>query len=222
MSDWVSVLINFLLLIVTLSTVIYASKTLLMEYSSNVIVSGIKKGSNIEKEYQYSWEVEIENVGKGYIVKAFILLSMQSKNSRWKKQYFLSKPVVGVKPNSTRKLILELKDEYIEKTSRDYKTEKVEVIYQDSLDNLYKVEPGISLNKGFNTHLETFNKLPKRMNKYWVVYWNYKRKMKMSIKQRNSYPQILSNELEAERKRYEKLFKNFKFKPINPKDTDNN
>lgn len=222
MSNWISVLINLLLLIVTLSTVIYASKTMLMEYSSQVIVSRIKSRISIEEDHPYSWEVEIENVGKGYIIKAFILLSMRSKNSKWKNQYFLSKPIVGIRPATKHKLILSLKDEYIEKTSGDDKTEKVEVIYQDSLDNLYKVEPGISLNKGFNTHLETFDKLPKRMSKYWVVYWNYKIKMKMSIKQGNSYPQILNNELEAEKKHYEKIFKNFKFKPVNPKDTDNN
>lgn len=206
-SNWISIIINILLLLVTFSTVFFASKTLLMEYSSQVTVSKIITRFSIKKYYPYSWEVEIKNVGKGYVVKAYILFSLPSKKNKFSKQYFLSKPVVGLKSNESRKIRLTLTDEHMQKTNRENGKEKVEILYQDALNNIYKVEPGMLIKNEFNKHLETFDKLPKKLNKFYFYYWNYKRKMKKSIKQKNTYPQRLDYEQNLLKAKYEKTIK---------------
>lgn len=213
MLDWISVLINVLLLLVTLGTVVFASKTLLMEYSSQVTVSRYKFSSNIDKYYPYYWEVGLMNVGKGYIVKAFILLSVPSKKYKFLKYYFLSKPAVGLNPGENSKLILTLNDEHLKNTNADLNTIKLEVLYQDSLNNIYVVSPG--LNEG-NKHLESFDELPRRMRKYWLKYWIYNMKIKKAIKQCNTYPKRFFSELQSRQKELENCLN---IEQINDKDT---
>ncbi|MED4124157.1 hypothetical protein P4641_09220 [Halalkalibacterium halodurans] len=212
LKDWISVTINVLLLIVTLATVRYASKTLLMEYSSQVTVSRYSRSINWKKYHPFSWEVEINNVGKGYIVKAFILLSAPSSKISLYKQLFLSKPIVGLKPNEKRKLVLSLKKEHAEKTRDNFVTNKLEVIYQDALDNIYVVSLG---NINNHSHLESFDKLPKKVSKYSLKYWMYKMKLQLAIIQKNSYPERVA----YEREEIESNFKNLKFELLNDKDT---
>ncbi|GIN71243.1 hypothetical protein J14TS2_17180 [Bacillus sp. J14TS2] len=217
MFNWASISINVLLLIATIGTVVYASKTLLMEYSSQVTVSRYKKGININNKHPFYWEVELTNVGKGYIVKAFILLSAPSSKSdgKVKKYYFLSKPIVGIKPDQNRSLRLELsKEKFNLGNSEAY---ELEVIYQDSLNNYCIVSPG--MDEG-NSHLERFDKLPKRMSKLGWKYWCYKKKLKVAIEQENSYPKIFNAELKESHQQIEEKFKNFKFEPTNKEDTN--
>lgn len=52
-----------------------------MEYSSQVIVRRYVWGYDIKREKPHYWEVLVKNVGKGYIVKAFILLSVKHKKN---------------------------------------------------------------------------------------------------------------------------------------------
>src|SRR5699024_6040524 len=172
MAEWVSIFINLLLVLVTFSTVLYASRTLMMEYSSQVIVSRIRKNINTRKYYKYSWKVNVENVGKGYIVKAFILLTVRPKGG-FRKYYYLSKPAVGINPKESRTLNLSLKETHLENTDLINNNEKVEVIYQDAVNNIYCVEPGLSNVSDFHRHLESFDKLPKKLNKFWINYWIY-------------------------------------------------
>lgn len=212
-------LINFLLLIITGLTIRYASRSLHMEYSSQVIVSNYSKSFSANRYYQHQWEVTIKNIGKGYIVKAFILLSVKRKGIMPYKLYYLSKPIVELLPTEERKLLLQLGDDEIGKGN--FENAKVEVIYQDSLGNIYLVTPR---RKGWNTHLETFDILPKRMNKYRVLYWIYILKLKISAMQGNTSPGRLNKEMEKKRKEYEPIMKAIekkKFKNENNLSTKN-
>lgn len=202
-SNEISIFINLLLLLITFSTIFFASKTLQMEYSSQVTVSKIRIKSNEKEYYPYSWEVEIKNVGKGYVVKAFILCSIPSKKM-YSKQYFLSKPVVDLKSNESRKINLTLTENHILKTNIKDENEKIEILYQDALNNIYKVKPGILKSDEINKHLATFDELPKKLNKYCFSYWNYKRKIRRSIKQKHTYPCRLEDELTLNKKKWEK------------------
>ncbi|QUW22560.1 hypothetical protein JSQ81_02945 [Sporosarcina sp. Marseille-Q4063] len=218
MTEWISVVINILLLTIAVGTAVYASRALLMEYSSQVIVSRIRTSINIYEYYPFSWEAELKNVGKGYVVKAFILLSIPSRKSKWKKQYFLSKPIVGLKPSEHRIMRLTLKEEHIEKTNQDSRKEKVEILYQDAMNNIYIVSPGMLVAGKTNQHLQSFDKLPSKMSKFWIRYWIYKRKISKAIKQENSFPERLDFEIKTKQAEYQKLFKDVKFEPKNYKD----
>lgn len=200
--QYVPLVINILLLIVTGLTVRYARRTLHMEYSSQIIVSNFSRRTNMKKYYPFQWEVVVKNVGKGYIVKAFILLSVKRRGINPLKLFYLSKPMVELLPNEERKLVLQLGEEEIEKGH--FEKSKVEVIYQDSLDNIYSVTPR---SKGWNRHLETFDKLPKRMSKFGVRYWIYLLKLKVSSIQGNTSPGRLKKEMDKKHKEYEPIIK---------------
>ncbi|MDO6448082.1 hypothetical protein [Oceanobacillus profundus] len=212
MIDWLSVIINILLLIVTIGTVAYANKTLHMEYSSQVIVRRYVDGYNRKRYYPIYWKVAVKNVGKGYIVKAFILLSVRQKKLNMVKLHYLSRPIAELHPDEERELLLELRDEELEKGH--FEKAKLEVIYQDTLGNLYAVKA--KRKKGWNTHLETFDKLPKRMSKFGFKYWVYLMKLKIAAKQGNTSPGRLKREMDRIRHPFEK---GFKFEPIDKEDT---
>lgn len=210
MTDWLSIIINILLLIATISTVAYASKTLHSEYSSQVIVRRYVDGYSSKKYYPIYWKVSVKNLGKGYVVKAFILLSVK-KREGLQTLYYLSKPIVELHPNEERDLLLELRDE--ERKKGYFSDAKLEVIYQDSLGNLYSVKPK---RKGWNTHLESFDKLPKRMKKNGIKYWIYDKKIKKAQKQGNTNPRRLKKEMDRLREPFEG---GIKFTPMKEEDT---
>lgn len=208
--NWITVIINLLLVLVTFLTVLYAKKTLHMEYSSQVIVHRYAWGYDIKREKPQYWEVLVKNVGKGYIVKAFILLSVKHKKKyNLFKLYYLSKPVVELTPGEERKILLELWDEELKKGY--FNKAKLEVIYQDSLGNIFAVKPKI---KDWNSHLETFDKLPKKMSKLGVRYWLYIIKMKIAKKQGNTSPEMLRREIKMKQYYIRSLIK-----PLNKEDT---
>lgn len=208
--NWITVIINLLLVLVTFLTVLYAKKTLHMEYSSQVIVRRYAWGYDIKREKPHYWEVLVKNVGKGYIVKAFILLSVKHKKKyNLFKLYYLSKPVVELNPGEERKILLELWDEELKKGY--FNKAKLEVIYQDSLGNIFAVKPKI---KDWNSHLETFDKLPKKMSKLGVRYWLYIIKMKIAKKQGNTSPEMLRREIKMKQYYIRSLIK-----PLNKEDT---
>lgn len=208
--NWITVIINLLLVLVTFLTVLYAKKTLHMEYSSQVIVRRYTWGYDIKREKPHYWEVLVKNVGKGYIVKAFILLSVKHKKKyNLFKLYYLSKPVVELNSGEERKILLELWDEELKKGY--FNKAKLEVIYQDSLGNIFAVKPKI---KDWNSHLETFDKLPKKMSKLGVRYWLYIIKMKIAKKQGNTSPEMLRREIKMKQYYIRSLIK-----PFNKEDT---
>lgn len=181
-----------------------------MEYSSQVIVRRYAWGYDIKREKPHYWEVLVKNVGKGYIVKAFILLSVKHKKKyNLFKLYYLSKPVVELNPGEERKILLELWDEELKKGY--FNKAKLEVIYQDSLGNIFAVKPKI---KDWNSHLETFDKLPKKMSKLGVRYWLYIIKMKIAKKQGNTSPEMLRREIKMKQYYIRSLIK-----PLNKEDT---
>lgn len=200
--DLIPIITNTLLLLVTALTVRYASRTLHMEYSSQIIVSNYSRGTDMKKYYPFEWRVTIKNVGKGYVVKAFILLSVKRKGFNPIKLYYLSRPIVELFPNDKRKLVLQLGEKEIKKGH--FKNSKLEVIYQDSLGNIYSVIPR---REGWNKHLETFDILPKRMSKFGFKYWMYLLKMKMSKIQGNTSPGRLKKEMDKMEKKLEPIIK---------------
>lgn len=200
----VSNIINLLLVLVTLFTVKYARKTLLMEHSSQIVVTYTRVSSNIKRYYPFRWDTEVQNIGNGHILKLFILLTLSS-NKKIGKQYFLSKPIVSLNPGEKRWLRLSLTDDHMSKTDRNPEKEKIEIIYQDTLNNLYSVKPSMVTRKKPNYHLESLYEMPKRMHKFTFRFWLYKWKIKKSIKQGNSYPQRLKFELDKKYIEYEEI-----------------
>lgn len=70
----ISDLINILLIIITIGTVRYASKTLLMEYSSQIIISRYRIRSQNKEGESYTWEVDIEEIlSKNALSRAYFL-----------------------------------------------------------------------------------------------------------------------------------------------------
>lgn len=175
----VSDLLNLLLIIATLVTVRYASQTLFMEYSSQIMISKYRR--TIDKEKNTStWEVDIENKGRGYVVKAFILLTVKTGNELFaKKEYHLSKPILDIDPAENDVITLTLTDKEFQGDGM-----KIEVYYQDALDHIYVVSP--DANETHN-HLVKFEKLPKKITFLSTRYIAYTYKFKKAIKQENTH-----------------------------------
>lgn len=190
----ISDLLNILLIIVTLATVKYASKTLLMEYSSQVFVSRYRLKKNDQKELMHIWEVDIENKGRGYVVKGFILLTIKSKRVPFKQEYHLSKPIADIDPGEKDIIKLKLKETHLDDFNLRYDDVKVEVYYQDALNNIYVVAPGAN---EANKHLERFEKLPQKITFLSLRYFIYKFKFRKAIKQENTFINRINKEIEG-------------------------
>jgi len=203
----ISDLLNILLIIVTLGTVRYASKTLLMEYSSQIYISRYRLKLNSQDELTHTWEVDIENKGRGYIVKGFILLSVKSKKNPLKKEYHLSKPIVDIDPGEKDIIELKLKESHFDDFDLVNDKVEVEVYYQDALNKIYVVSPGaIETNK----HLEKFDKLPKKVTFMSPRYFMYKHKFRRAIKQENTYVDRKKAEIEQKSDKAIKIMESIK------------
>lgn len=180
----ISDLLNLLLIIITLFTVRYASKTLFMEYSSQIYISKYRLKSKSAEELIHTWEVDIENKGRGHVIKAFILLSVKPKKNLLKKEYHLSKPIVDIEPGEKDVIELELKESHFDGFNPLTDEEKIEVYYQDALNKVYLVSPEALET---NTHLVKFEKLPRKITFMSLGYFMYKYKFRQAIKQENTY-----------------------------------
>lgn len=179
----VSDMLNILLIIVTLGTVRYASKTLLMEYSSQILVSKFRM-TFLETNQTCTWEVDIENKGKGYVVKGFILLTIYTNNNKLTKEYHLSQPLFDIEPGEKDIIKLVLNETDVEDTDLHHLKFKLEVYYQDALNNIYIVTPGTNQT---NRHLEKFEKLPRKIVSFSPTYFLYKYKFKRAVQQENTF-----------------------------------
>src|SRR5699024_2680006 len=180
----ISDLLNILLIIITIITVRYSSKTLLLEYSSQKYISKYRMKSKSKDELIHTWEVDIENKGRGHVVKAFILLSVKPKNNHLKKEYHLSKPIVDIDPGEKDVIELELKESHFDGFNPLTDEAKIEVYYQDALNKIYIVSPEASET---NNHLVKFEKLPRKIPFMSPSYFLYKHKFRQAIKQENTY-----------------------------------
>ncbi|WP_368654993.1 hypothetical protein AB4Y30_08195 [Ornithinibacillus sp. 4-3] len=205
----ISDLINILLIIITIGTVRYASKTLLMEYSSQIIISRYRIRSQNKEGESYTWEVDIENKGRGYVVKGFILLSIKSSERKFLKQYHLSQPLLDIDPGEKDVIKLELKKTDLDGFDSYSDGTRLEVYYQDAMNNIYVVSPGSDRN---NKHLERFEQLPKKIIFPSPRYFIYKHKFKKAIKQENTYVSRKKQEIEHSKNEaievYESIGKN--------------
>src|SRR5699024_3833831 len=131
-----------------------------MEYSSQIYISKYRVNLNSKEDSTHTWEVDIENKGRGHVVKGFILLIVKSKENVLKKEYHLSKPIVDIDPGEKDVIELTLQKNHLDGIDFVNDVVKMEVYYQDALDKIYVVSP---VAFGANKHLERFDKLPRRV-----------------------------------------------------------
>lgn len=184
----ISDILSLLLILITILTVRFANKTLLMEYSSQILISRYRlifiKSQYTNDKNEYSWEVDLENKGRGYVVKGFILISIKSRDRRSAKQFFLSKPIVGIDPQEKDIIKLELSENELGKFDPKIDTMRLEVYYQDALNNLYVVTPEP---ENSYRHLEKFDILPKKIRRLTLSHFKYLYKFRRAIKQGNTH-----------------------------------
>lgn len=180
MSDF----LNIILIIITIVTVRYASKTLLMEYSTQILISRYRLKVEEKEEMTHTWQVDIENKGRGYVVKGFILLSFQSAQGFGRRQYHLSKPITDIDPGEKDVIALALKESHFGGFMPDVHQVKIEVYYQDALNKIYLVTPGADET---NTHMQKFDRLPKKVTFLTPRYFLYIYKFNKAIKQENTH-----------------------------------
>jgi len=184
----------------------YARKTLFMEYSSQVLISRYRINPDPD-EFTHTWEVDVINKGRGYVVKGFILLSIKSKKSLFKKEYHLSKPIVDIDPGKKEVIKLKLKETHFKNVDPLNDVVKIEVYYQDALNKIYVVSPG-AMERG--NHLVEFDKLPRKIIFMFPKYFMYKYKFKKAIKQENTYVDRKEAEIEQKNDKAIKIMESIK------------
>lgn len=108
----------------------------------------------------HTWQVDIENKGRGNLVKGIILLSFQSAQGIGKRQYHLSKAVTDIDRREKVVIALTLKESHLVGSMPDVHQVKIEVYYQDALNKIYLVTTGADETY---TYMQKFDRLPKKV-----------------------------------------------------------
>lgn len=217
MADWVSIAVNVILVIITLGTVVFASKSLYMEHGGqgSIEKETFRINNRDTEDIIYSWGVDFLNVGKRDILKVFLLAIIPIDGKKFKKKYILSKPLLLIKPDEQKSIRIELSSEEINYDSDDVDNVTLEIIYQDALYKTYIMKSNLKGEKRINQHLETFLKPPKRI---WlprfITYFKYKWKMWRVKKQGNTYPRLLEEKHKKLHEMFQQGFSNIEFIPV--------
>lgn len=73
-NDYISLGINLFLMIITLSAVFYAKRSLIASDSPRVVVTNYKKRISSTDDYFFTASINVKNFGNGVAIKTFVAL----------------------------------------------------------------------------------------------------------------------------------------------------
>ena len=149
--------VNVYLFVVSLFSVITARKSLQAKDAPRLLIENIRH--SVGPEYD-TFNIKITNHGNGSLLKAFVIMIK-------KREYFLSKPIVVLKPGMMTKVSIPVKSSKTENLPEFY------IVAQDFFDHYYIVKADIYLDQ---RHLTEFGSPMKRLYSFSfrrikILYW---------------------------------------------------